>query len=366
VTIVPPGPVLSMQRGVGQVLLRGLPDGIKILTRDGRSALCESLKRLGVRQRDRVLVPAYVCQSVVTAIREAGAMPTFYPVSRTLEPDVEELESQLKDVAAVVVIHYFGWAVQGFDAMRIAAATRGVPLIEDCAHALFSCRGSRPLGSQSEAAIFSLRKSLPLPEGGAMVLPGSTSNDLTPPEWTLRECVPLLREMAFKVEDVIGQSLRMKLLARPGILEAAVIRADDVRAHPENRMGPISVWLANRRSQGEIVRTRRSNYAWLRQMLAETEAPVTCFGNELPDGVCPMGLPVLVRNRNEVRRALYRAGIGTRALWDALPAELPASDHGESIYLRDRILLLPIHQDVGERQREKLRRELREAWRLAQ
>jgi len=46
---------------------------------------------------------------------------------------------------------------------------KGLLLIEDCAQALLSKFGESPLGSFGDVAIFSIRKTLPVPDGGALV-----------------------------------------------------------------------------------------------------------------------------------------------------------------------------------------------------
>ena len=86
---------------------------------------------------------------------------------------------------------------------------------------------------------------------------------------------------------------------------------------------------------------------------------------ELPDGVCPLGFPILLEERDAMRRALARRGIGVRMFWDELPGELPVQDFPDSAYLRDRILVLPIHQDMEDRHLDCLVDAMRAIWSAA-
>ena len=69
---------------------------------------------------------------------------------------------------ALYIIHPFGWPQQltEIDAWRRA---RALLLVEDCALSLFSrLADGSPIGTKGDASVFSLPKSLPMPDGGAI------------------------------------------------------------------------------------------------------------------------------------------------------------------------------------------------------
>ena len=66
-----------------------------------------------------------------------------------------------------MLIHYLGFPGP-VQEVRALCQRRGLALIEDCAHALFSRLGDRSLGTFGDLAIFSPWKSLPLPDGGLL------------------------------------------------------------------------------------------------------------------------------------------------------------------------------------------------------
>ncbi|MEQ1920225.1 MAG: DegT/DnrJ/EryC1/StrS family aminotransferase, partial [Elusimicrobiota bacterium] len=132
----------------------------------GRNALVEALRLAGVAG-GRVLLPAFVCRDLLSAVAAAGAEPAFYGVRPDLSPD--EDPSRWPDARAVLAVDYFGWPQDLSPFEAYARRTKAV-LIEDAAHALFSRdAGGRLLGTRAPLGLLSLRKSLPLPNGGALV-----------------------------------------------------------------------------------------------------------------------------------------------------------------------------------------------------
>ncbi len=132
----------------------------------GRNALVEALRLAGAAG-GRVLLPSFVCRDLLSAVAAAGAEPAFYGVRPDLSPD--EDQTRWPDARAVLAVDYFGWP-QDLAPFQAYARRCGAVVIEDAAHALFSRDASgRLLGTRAPLGLLSLRKSLPLPNGGALV-----------------------------------------------------------------------------------------------------------------------------------------------------------------------------------------------------
>src|SRR5205823_6634957 len=83
--------------------------------------------------------------------------------------DLQDLSAKLRArPGPVLAIHYFGFGQPDIEPLAGLCRRAGVALIEDCAHALFSRHTGRELGEFAPLAVFSLRKTLPLLEGGAL------------------------------------------------------------------------------------------------------------------------------------------------------------------------------------------------------
>lgn len=95
-----------------------------------------------------------------------------------------------------------------------------------------------------------------------------------------------------------------------------------------------------------VMERRRANYSALDQRLRGSNgyAPVW---DALPDGTCPLFLPVRVRNRSEVMRGLAKRGIESFRFGASSPYRLDEREYPEVQPLQQEILCLPVHQDLA-------------------
>lgn len=132
----------------------------------GRWALAEALRLSGAGPGKKVLLPGYLCREVVGAVRALGAEPVYYGVAPDLS--LADDPKTLPTACAVVAVNFFGFPQDLEPFREYCARTRAV-LIEDNAHGLFSRdETGAALGTRAPLGIFSLRKTVPLPDGGAL------------------------------------------------------------------------------------------------------------------------------------------------------------------------------------------------------
>ena len=139
----------------------------------GTSALHMAYVLAGIRPGDVVLAPVFTCTATNIPLLYMGARVVFYDVDpATLNADVEDLERRLTpDTRAIVVVHFAGLPVD-IGAIHSIAESRGIPVIEDAAHALgASWRGQR-VGSISQFTAFSFQaiKHITTGDGGALTI----------------------------------------------------------------------------------------------------------------------------------------------------------------------------------------------------
>jgi perosamine synthetase len=136
------------------------------LARSGREALYLILKMMKLRAHSRVGAPLYCCTAVFEAIAAAGHVPFFLDIDLdTYALDPEFLRKHKNEIDALIVVHTFGYPAN-LHQLRDSLSGRNVPVIEDCAHALFSCYQGRPTGSWTEASFFSFGLHKPAAVGG--------------------------------------------------------------------------------------------------------------------------------------------------------------------------------------------------------
>jgi len=131
------------------------------------TALHLILAALGVGPGDEVIVPAFTWVATANAVLYCGAKPVFVDVDRTtFNIDVSRVASKITSkTKAIIPVHLFGLCA---DMDALAAATPGIPLIEDAACAAGSAYKGRPAGGLGLAGAFSFhpRKSITTGEGG--------------------------------------------------------------------------------------------------------------------------------------------------------------------------------------------------------
>lgn len=143
-----------------------------------RHALVGALRLCGVTKGSRVLLPSFLCRDVVAAVHTCGATPVWYDVSPALVPAYSA--SQWPDAEAVLAVNYFGFP-QDLSPFQEYAERTKAKIIEDNAHGYGSRDGSGQwLGRRTQTGIFSIRKTLRIPDGAALTTDVTAAQFLPP------------------------------------------------------------------------------------------------------------------------------------------------------------------------------------------
>lgn len=141
----------------------------------GKAALTLTLQALHdlSPERDEVLIPAYTCYSVPSAIVRAGLRVRLCDVSKaTLDFDYERLEEELDNprLLAVVPTHLFGIPAH-VERVKEMVRERGICVVEDAAQAMGAEWKGRKLGTAGDVGLFSLGrgKAFSTVEGGVIL-----------------------------------------------------------------------------------------------------------------------------------------------------------------------------------------------------
>ena len=136
---------------------------------NGTAALEAALRALGVGAGDEVIVPPYTFVATATAPMLIGATPVFCDIEpETFNLDPRRLEEAIPPrTRAIIPVHFAGLAAD-LGAILEIAGRRGIPVLEDAAHAHGGSWEGRPLGSIGAASTFSFQasKNMTAGEGG--------------------------------------------------------------------------------------------------------------------------------------------------------------------------------------------------------
>lgn len=331
------------------------------LTSSGRAALFLCLRAMRqLRNRDEVVVPAFVCPSVARAAKKAGLTVKVCDVGSTgCGLDDTHLASLLTSkTLAVIYADLFGYPA-GCDRTIAAARSCGAFAIEDAAQAFGAKRNECPAGTRGDAGVFSfgLSKVLWGIAGGAIVtdsaeLAGQLDMfcGAVPPPSVPYAIAGIIRFA------VLGYLVKSHNLGALAAIWAAFLRgSDDALDFQVAQMpGPnAAAALSLVRRLPEIMATRQRHARQLSQELSGFT------GIDLPDAAtCDsacLRFPVIVHevaDKRMILRILRQRGINASEMYT--PANLEAvrtiadssSPCPRAEYLAYRILNLPTHAYV--------------------
>jgi dTDP-4-amino-4,6-dideoxygalactose transaminase len=340
-----------------------------------RQALYLGARSLGLRPGDRVLVPAYACGTEIDALLKAGITALCYRIRPDLSPDFEHLEELLEqEPRALLVTHYFGFA-QRMDPIVAFAADHDLLLIEDNAHGLYATdeRG-RPLGGFGDLAVFSLTKSLPLPDGGVMLFNRPSLQDTAPETRNPSRLAVARRTAAARLRPILATlgrrfpsatSLAEHVLLRPAIKQLAAIGGYLTRSTPTTSIATSLLELKPKQAEwgmsstalsllrgidhASIAETRRRNFRILLQLAGELDR-VTPLFSRLPAGACPLVFPleVVAAETRPLESFLGARGVTAVRIWCCFHDRVSYEPFPFESRLKRGIVALPVHQDLTE------------------
>lgn len=335
-------------------------------THRGRTAVALACRLLGLGKGHEVLVPAYNCGTEIDALLYAGVTPVGYRVSQQCDIDLADLMARKTSrTRAVYLIHYFGWE-QPMAQLRSWCDEHGLLLIEDCALALFSSGQSGGIGRTGDAAIFSLPKSLGFVYGGLLSLsarPKTEALCLKPSKsatW-FKEIRQSAKSITFRnlehlgVYSMLVSARHRRRLGRTNSSESEGLEdmPDGYYFNPaldaDRVLHPKAEAILESVTWQEIVRVRRDNYLRLASALESIDGVRLLFP-QLPPGVCPLSLPLLISSRNQCARNLQAKGIAAFPWWAGFHRDgLDWTQFPESCWLKHNVLTVPIYHGMGER-----------------
>ena len=309
------------------------------------------LSGLQLKAGSTAWMPTYHCGLEVQVPIVLGLKVGFYRVSPDLLiVDEDDLERKLKErPGPVLLIHYFGFAQTGVG--RIAALCRkyGAPLIEDCAHSLFSMHGDRALGEFAPFSIFSFTKALPVFEGGASKVDSTLLERpfQFPPEGRF-SLFPYKLFVKAKARELMGENIMM-IYHRIRRKKQRIRNDNDLYSPIWDRYDDSFSYLARRLAASVnpdyIIETRRDNWRGLDERLTGLPGYSKVFEN-LPVGTCPLFLPIRVAQRGLFMERLLANGIECFIFGATPHPHLDQLSSAETARTRNSIMCLPIHQQL--------------------
>ena len=323
----------------------------------GREALVRSLEELSVKSGASILIPGYMCDSTIAPLRNLGYDIIFFDVKEDLDIDLAIIKNLITNskVEAILAVHYFGFPTNIQDLVSLCDK-HNVKVIEDCAHSYLSKIQDKSVGLFGDISIYSMRKTLAVPDGGALKLNSDNPIDIE----VVKKKIHWLKESLYLGSRILESIIFF--IGYPNLYSSRVEKIKQVfrNIQPNNHKNSTSIvrtppikssfqlnaYLNDIKYMRYIIQTRRNNYNFLAE---ETQKlGLRSFFPQLPDGCVPQFF-ILIDKKRQLAQWLNGNGIGA-VTWPgpelleeigSRRAEFPVTN-----YLNDHLVMLPIHQSL--------------------
>ncbi len=292
------------------------PDAIRF--QSARAAIRAVLECNGIT---RVMMPAYICESIIKSAIDAGVEVETYDLDELLYP--KNLPRVLPDKCVILYVNYFGLCQQNIN--RLLEVIPSDRLIIDNSQALFASHGD------VLATIYSPRKFVGLPDGGLLV--ASPLLKITPP----------VNEDLGSIERMRYLFIRMAYSAQEGYADFQQAR-NSLQDTLPLAMSRLTRRLMKSIRWDQVSQRRKENYSVIAEMMDGINDMHWRLGKEQ----VPLCYPFTLRgyDMTEIKSEFAAQNIFIATYWpDALPRIKGGSL--EAALLKE-TLFLPIDQRLDE------------------
>jgi dTDP-4-amino-4,6-dideoxygalactose transaminase len=334
------------------------------LLSSGKAALTVILKALKSLNPDKneVLIPAYTCFSVPSAIVKAGLKVSLCDI----DPTTFDFDYRLIDEAVsektlcVVPDHLFGIPAN-MNRITAFCRTKGIFVVEDAAQAMGGSYRGKPLGTLGDVGFFSLGRGKNLTCGSGGIV--TTNSEPIARKITEEYCC---LETPSKIETLkeLLKVILLVLFIRPSLywfpaglpflrLGETIFCSDfPIKRFSGMQAGLLDNWQ---------VRLSESNDARKRS----ARGFIDILGLvDLCDDIPYLRLPIMALNHESRERLLSlsrRDGLGVSAIYptpiheiEELRGQFPGASFPAAKEVSQRILTIPTHQLLTQRDRERI------------
>ena len=332
-----------------------------IFTLYGRNGLFAAGKEILKKypQRKFALLPSYSCGDEIESLINAGFRIEIYKVKADLQCDFEDLSTKLNNkIGLVLITHYFGFPQLQIERIKRLANQHNAILIEDCAHAVGGKYKQIPLGKYGDISIFSLRKFLEIPHGGALLFNqfGLERIKFSEPS-----------DEAVSIDLFIYLAQKNKYFV-PGISIKTIYKTLGVKQTSlhgprlpgfggyELGLSGLAKQIIKTTNVDDLIRARINNFNhYLNFFRNEGNSSIDLIFKKLPEGVIPSFFPFKVFNSEKLNGFLNRNDLFiTRPFWSHLHKYVDWNKYPVALKLKKSMLVLPVTKRVEKKDLKKL------------
>ncbi|WP_313552419.1 hypothetical protein [Aerococcus sp.] len=323
---------------IDKVYPQKLPSWLKkygeiTFTNSGRGALRLIAQILKSKGLESIMVPSYICDSVILPILAEDFTIYYYDVDKEFKADEDKILRKKFD--AIIVIDYFGLNTETISIKTLKKLKQqGVILIEDTTHSMFSKTLKRNF---IDFYFGSIRKWFGLPSGAFI---GSNQK------------YNIEKNILYKVEDRRLKALLLKneyIKSGNETKEQFLNLFSEAENYLDNdsdyyRLSNLSKKIVLNVDEKKLIAKRRNNYQFLLQEIKKIKnEDLSIVFNYLNDDDVPLFFPIYHSNRDELRKFLTSKNIYCPVHWP-IPEHIQGKDRKKSAYQYESIISLPVDQ----------------------
>ncbi len=332
--------------------------------KNGREAIVYGLGKSGLAKGSLILVPAFICNSFTEFIISAGYKIQYIDINEDMTLDVRKVETILryKEIKAIIFVYYFGLNFK-VEPLFSLCKKYNVKIIEDYSH-VFQTKIDKiyPL-IKGDFAIYSFRKILPVADGGALRLSSKIrSRTINSSNFSIRDDVIYFvsRLIEFTLRIILNiniYSLKFDSI-KTCLQKLLLLKRKNNKFYslkPRNNTSILlKVFLSNKRYLAESAKRRVINFNYLLNSMINLG--LKPYIKSIDNQSLPLYF-IIQDNHGGLDKWLRLNGIGAFK-WpgNELPTEIKSSPtfYVNSNKLNDKLVMLPIHQDINESSYKKL------------
>ncbi len=255
----------------------------------GRAALYQILKYLKSEKGvSRVFLPDYLCSSVLVPVKTLELDFEFYPIDEALELEEEAFTTLYKANSSVLLINYYGLKDLSKQVSFIRGVDKGAIIIEDDVQAYYEFK--KPLGDV-DFKFTSLRKTFAVPDGGLVKSSHQLPVIETPNTFG-----------QYKAAAALLKSMRDGNFNDQIYLEMFEKGESIIDSELECGMSLIAEKLYGSLNEMHVKIRRLNNARHLLKLLYEIGIKPLL---PLKEDHVPLFIPVILNNRDEVRKRMF-------------------------------------------------------------
>jgi dTDP-4-amino-4,6-dideoxygalactose transaminase len=264
----------------------------------GRAALHHILSLLIQKEKKKILLPDYLCESIVEVVKISKIPFYFYSINEDLSINIDSIKEIYTEKSSILIINYFG----GIDVLNEIKKLRNIDLnisiILDNVQAFYSMFESFDV----DFMFTSFRKQLPVPDGGWVIS-----------KYKLDKCEEYNSFAQYKLAGGLLKNFQgYKSISDKTYLELFEKGENAISENLNASISDVTIEILNKLNLKHIQNKRLENSAFLIEGLKKLGLePILNFNSEMT----PLFVPIILKNRDYIRMELKNKNIYCPIHW---------------------------------------------------